>query len=40
MQRLCNFLDLDEFLLFCIQSLLQPKDNEKPDEASSLHAMI
>jgi hypothetical protein len=31
---------LDEFLQVCIHSLLQPKDNGKSDEASSLHVMI
>jgi len=31
---------LDEFLQVCIHSLLQPKDNEKYDEASSSHVMI
>jgi hypothetical protein len=40
MQRLVDFFDLDEPPRVRIHSLLQPKDNGKCDEASSLHMMI
>jgi hypothetical protein len=40
MQCLVNFLDLDELPQVHIYSLLRLKDNEKRDEASSLHVMI
>jgi hypothetical protein len=35
-----QFFDLDEFPQVRIHSLLQPKDNGKYDEASSLDVMI
>jgi hypothetical protein len=40
MQCLVDFFDLDELPQVRIHSLLQPKDNGKHDEASSLHVMI
>jgi hypothetical protein len=40
MQCLINFLDLDELPQVRFHSLLQPKDNWKRDETSSLHVMI
>jgi len=40
MLRLVQFLSMDEFLPFCIHSLLQPKDNGKHDDVSSSHVMI